>query len=115
MVSICSLMALNTERLMRSGGHFICHDRWFGARRYRNKHVLLPLDQRGRIVAGHLETVAVRDGVGGAGLHAVAAKNTPVVIDIVDLGVALTARDAHFVRVLGSFYVNTIGRAGRGA
>ena len=69
-----------------------------GARRHRGEHVFFPLDQRGGVVAGGLEAVAVGDGVGGAGLHAVPAENAAVVIDVVDAGVALAAGDARLCR-----------------
>src|SRR5664280_440201 len=84
MVSICSRMARNTWALVSPGGRFIGHNRRFGAGRRRGKHVLFAFDQRGSIVAGRFESVAVGDGVGGARLHAVAAEDTAVVIDVVD-------------------------------
>src|SRR5208337_1693329 len=50
-----------------------------------------------------------------AGFDAVAAKDAAVVIDVVDLGVALRRRDADFGGVIGGFNIDAVGRAGRGA
>ena len=47
----------------------------------------------------------MRDGVGGASLHAIAAEDTAVVIDVVDGCIALAAADANFVRILRGFVV----------
>ncbi len=71
-----------------------------------------------RLVAfrrGQLEAVAVGDGVGGAGLHAVAAEDAAVVVDVVDLGVALGGGDALLGGVFGGLDVDAVGGAGRGA
>ena len=59
--------------------------------------------------------MAVGDGVGGAGFHAIAAEDAAVVIDVVDLGVALAAADADLLGILGGFDVDAIGGTGRGA
>src|SRR5215471_12034390 len=54
------------------------------------------------------------DGVGRAGLHAVSAKNTAVVIDVVDASVTLAAGDADLIGVFRRFNIDAVGRAGRG-
>ncbi len=54
-----------------------------------DQHVFLAHDQVGSVQGGELKTVAVGDGVRGAGLDAIAAKDAAVVVDVVDLGVAL--------------------------
>ena len=79
------------------------------------KHILFAFDQRGRVVAGRFEAVAVRDRVGGAGLHTIAAEDAAVVIDVVDLGVALAAGDPRGGGILGRFDIDTVGRARGGA
>src|ERR1700681_4768676 len=77
-----------------SGGGFGLDHRRLRAGRNRRQHVLFPFDQRYGIVAGHFEAVAMSDGIGGAGFHAITAEDAAVVIDAVNAGVTLTARDA---------------------
>src|SRR6266481_7770677 len=97
------------------GGGFFFHHRGMGAGRNGGQQAILAIDQRRSIVAGDLEVVPVRDGVGGAGFDAISAKDTAVVVDVVDLGVALAAADAGLAGVLCSLDVNAIGWTGRGA
>ena len=59
--------------------------------------------------------MTVGDGVGGAGLNAVAAEDAAIVVDVVDLGVALGGGDANFVGVFRSLNIDAICGAGRGA
>lgn len=59
--------------------------------------------------------MAMRDGVGGTSFDTVAAEDTAVVIDIVDLGVPVAAADTGFGGIFGGFYVNAIGGASGGA
>jgi hypothetical protein len=59
--------------------------------------------------------VTVGDGVGRAGLDTVAAEDAPVVIDVVDLGVALGAGDAFFFGILSGFNVDTVRGTGGSA
>ena len=101
-------------KLMRRARGFR-HNRRVRAFGYRSQHLLLAHHQRGRIEAGHFEAVAVRDRVGRTSFHAIAAENAAVVVDVVDLGVALAAADAHLLRVLRGFNVNAVRRARRGA
>ncbi len=84
-----------------------------GTRGNGHEHLFLAVNQSGGIVAGDLKTVTVSDGVGGACLDAKSAKNAAVIVDVVNLGVALAAADAEFVDVLGSFNVDAVGRARR--
>jgi len=60
----------------------------------RNQHLLLAVDQRGRVVAGDLEIVAVSNSVGGAGLDAEPTEDAAVVVDVIDLGITFAATDA---------------------
>src|ERR1700742_1155694 len=53
------------------------------------QHLLFSIHKTAGIEAGDFEPVPVCDGVGRAGLDAVAAKNAAVVIDVIDPGVAL--------------------------
>src|SRR5512135_933362 len=55
----------------------------------RDQHVFLAHDQVRCVQRGQLEAVAVGNGVSGTGFNAVAAEDAAVVVDVVDLGVAL--------------------------
>src|SRR5579871_143436 len=85
------------------------------ALRNGSEHLLFAVNQRRSIVAGEFESVAMCDGVRGAGLHAVSAEDAPVVIDVVNLRVALAAADAQSVRIFGSLDINAIRRTCRRA
>src|SRR5947209_3149710 len=54
--------------------------------------------------------MSVRDCVGGTRLNAIPAENAAIVIYVIDLGIALAAAKAFLLSVLGTFYVDTIGR-----
>src|SRR5271157_334220 len=100
MVPICSLMARNMPLSLMdddSSGYDSARRSWA---RQRREHILFAFDQRGSIEAGDFKSVAVRNGVGGAGFHAIPAENAAVVIDVVNLGVALPAGDANQIGVL---------------
>src|SRR5580692_1472326 len=81
----------------------------------RNKKVFFTHDKSGGVETREFEAVAMRDGVSRTGFDAVATEDASVVVDVVDLRVALGGGDAHFFGVLGSFDVNAIRRAGGGA
>ena len=80
-----------------------------------HEHVFLAHNQIGGVQRGELEAVAVGDGVGGAGLDTVAAEDAAVVVDVVDLGVALGRGDALLFGVFGGLDVDAVGGAGGGA
>ena len=80
-----------------------------------DEQVVLAHDERGGVEAGELEAVAVGDGVGGAGLDTVTAEDAAVVVDVVDLGVALGGGDADLFGVLGGLDVDAVRGAGGGA
>src|SRR5215471_1592680 len=82
-----------------------------GSATYRNQKFLFPVHQVAGIEGRQLKAVAVRDGIGGTGFHAVAAEDAAVVVDVIDLGVTLGAADAVLFRVLRCFDVNAVGRA----
>src|SRR5579875_527617 len=92
-----------------TGGGLLGDDRRLGARRHRHQHIFLALDQRGGVIAGHFETVAVRYCVGGAGFDAISAEDAAVVIDVVNLGVALATGDADLIGVFGGFDIDAVG------
>src|SRR6516225_7650546 len=88
---------------------------WVSARRHRRQHVFLAHNERGSVVAGQLETMPVRDGIGWARLDAIPAKDTAVVIDVVNLGVALSTGNPSGLGILRGFDVNAVGGARGGA
>jgi len=59
--------------------------------------------------------MSVGDGVGRAGLNAIAAKDAARIVDIVNTGVAFTGGDALRVGVFGGFDVDATRRACCGA
>src|ERR1019366_10625273 len=65
------------------------------------------------VQSGKLEAVAVGDGVGWACFNAVATEDAAVVVDVVDLGVALGGGDTDFLGVFVGLDVNAVGWAGR--
>ena len=79
------------------------------------EHVFFAHDEVCGVEGGELEAVAVGDGVGGAGLDTVATEDAAVVIDVVDLGVALRGGDADFLSVFGGLDEDAVGGAGGGA
>jgi len=75
--------------------------------------LFLAVNQGVGIVSGDLEAVAVSDSVAGAGFHAVATEDAPVVINVVDLCVSLRRADALFASILSRLDVNAIRGASR--
>ena len=84
-------------------------------RRKRDEHVFFAHDKVGGVQRGQLEAVAMGDGVGGAGFYAIAAEDAAVVVDVVDLGVALGGGDAKGLGVLGGLNIDAICGACGGA
>ena len=66
------------------------------------------------VVGGELESMTVRDRVGGAGFDAVSAKNAARIIDIVDGGVAFGGGDAICFGIFGGLDINAARGAGCG-
>src|SRR5690348_16869917 len=83
-----------------------------GSGRHWGQHVFLAFDECGGVVTGRLEAMPMSDGVGGAGLHAIPAEDAAVVVDVVNLGVALAAGDARLLGVLRRFDVDAVRRTG---
>jgi hypothetical protein len=61
---------------------------------------------------GELEAMAVRNGVGGASLHAIAAKNTTRIVDIVDASVSFARGNPLRIGVFRGLDINTSRGAG---
>ena len=72
--------------------------------------MLFAVDQRRGVVAGKLETMAVRDRVGWASLDAIAAENAAIVIDVVDLGVAFGTAEAGLGGVFRGLDIDAVCR-----
>jgi hypothetical protein len=77
-------------------------------RRPGSEHLLFSVNQVARAESRQLKAVPMRDRIGGASLYAVSAKNASVVIDVVNLRVALRPAHAIFSRVIGGFDVDAI-------
>src|SRR5947199_3831 len=57
----------------------------------------------------------MRDGVGGTCFHAVTAEDAPVVVDVVNSCIPLSAAESLLFSVFGRFDINAISWAGCGA
>ena len=79
------------------------------------EELFLTVNQGVGIVSGNLKPVAVGDGVARAGLHTVATKDAPVVINVVNLCVTLSSTDSMVAGILGGFDVDAICWASRRA
>jgi hypothetical protein len=86
------------------------HVRWSGG-----QHLFFAVDQVAGVKACKFEAMAVGDGIGGTSLDAVSAENTAVVVDVVNLGVALSSAHSMLGRILRRLDVNAVRGAGRGA
>src|ERR1017187_5934241 len=84
-----------------------------GGKRRSLQQLLFPGDQRVGVVRCNFKLVAMSYGVTRAGFDAVPAKNTAIVIDVVDLGVPLGGADAVVGGILRPLDVNAVGRASR--
>src|ERR1700723_2903803 len=79
------------------------------------QHLLLAINQIAGGKSRQLEPVPMRNRIRRTRLHAIPTKNTPVVIDVVDAGVALGAAHAVFGGVVGSLDIDAVRRAIGGA
>ena len=76
--------------------------------------MLLTVNQIARAKRRQLKAVPMCNRIRRASFHTIPAKDTSIVIDVVDLRVAFGATDAMFGGVFGGFDVDTIRRAGGG-
>ncbi len=79
------------------------------------QQLLFAIDQIRCVERCQFESMAVRDRVCRASFDAISAKNAAVVINVVNLGVALCATDAVFSSVLRRLDIYAIRRAVRRA
>lgn len=76
------------------------------------EHLLFSVDQRIDVIGRQFESVAMRNRIRWARLYAITAKNAARIINVVYRRVPLSCGDAVRVRILSSFNVNAIRRAG---
>ena len=86
---------------LRSGGYFL-------------EKFLFAVDQGVDIGCRQLEAVAVRNGIGGAGFDAIAAKNAARIIDIVDSSVTLTCGNSLRIGIFRGLNIDAPRRASGG-
>src|SRR5215475_3493295 len=99
-----------------TGENFHCLvGRWFLRQNIFFEHLLFAVDQGVDIVRCEFEPVPVRDRVRWASFHAITAENAARIINVVYRRVPLSCGDAVRVRILGSFNINAIRRAGGSA
>lgn len=79
------------------------------------EHVFLAHHQAGSVERGEFEAMSVGDGIGGASFDAIPAEDATVVIDVVDLRIALRRGDALLGGVFGGFDEDAICGTGRRA
>ena len=79
------------------------------------QHLLLAVNQIAGAKRRQLKSMPMRNRVRRASLHAVSTKNTTVIINIVDFGVAFGAAYAVFGGVVGGFDVDAVRRTIGGA
>src|SRR6202040_1588807 len=97
---LCGSAAVHVGLIEYDVGSHVC---WPGG-----QHLLLAVNQVAGVKGRQLESVPVSDRVCRARFHAIAAENAAVVIDVVDLGVALGAADALFGSIFRSLDVDAI-------
>src|SRR6266567_2052335 len=79
------------------------------------QHLLLTIDQVAGIEGRQLKSMPMGNRIRGARFHTIAAENAAVVIDVVNLRVALGATDAVLGGVFGGLDIDTIRRTCRRA
>src|SRR5882724_7831222 len=82
-------------------------------RRRCGQHLFFAVNQIAGTKCGNFKTMSMGDGIGRASFYAVSAENAPVVINVVDLGVALGAAYPVLLSVFGGFDVDAVRRTGR--
>jgi len=104
---LCRSPAVHVGLIEDNVGSHVC---WPGG-----QHLLLAVDEVAGVETRQLESMTMRDSIGRARFNAVSAENASVVVDVVNLGVTLSAADAILRRVLGRFDVDAVRGAGGGA
>jgi len=81
----------------------LSHMRWPG-----RQHLLFPVNQITRIKRSQLKPMPMRNRISRASLHTIPAKDTSIVIDVVDFGVAFGAAYTVLGGVVGGFDVDAV-------
>src|SRR5262249_32767249 len=76
------------------------------------QHLLFAVNQIAGTEGRDFKPVAVRDGVRRAGLDAISTEDTSIIVDVINLGVALSAAHAMVSGALRRFDIYAIGGAG---
>ena len=82
---------------------------------FSSRPVALYGSQVASVEGRNFEAVSVGNRIRGTSFDAVSAKNTSVVIDVINLGVALCAAHAMLSRILRRLNINAVRRTGRRA
>src|SRR6202521_6312627 len=77
-------------------------------RRSRCQHLFFAVNQIARIETRQLKSMAMRDRIGRTSLHTIPTKYTSIIVDVVDAGVAFSARNPFLRSVLRGLYVDAI-------
>src|SRR5262249_39766839 len=77
--------------------------------RHGGQHLLFAVNQIAGTEGRDFKPVAVRDGVRRAGLDAISTEDTSIIVDVINLGVALSAAHAMLSGVLRRFDIYAIG------
>ena len=79
--------------------------------RHGGQHLLFAVNQIAGVERGKFKPVAMRNRVRRAGFYAISAENAAVVINVVNLGVALRAANPVLCRILRRLNIDAIRRA----
>jgi hypothetical protein len=109
------LLHINGNYLGENFGLIFVRAHGIGKHRSRNEKIFFTHDESRGVKTGEFEAMPVSDGVGRACFNTVAAEDATVVVDVVDLGVALGGGDALLFGILCSFDINAVRGAGSGA
>jgi hypothetical protein len=108
------MLSLSRSNLRRRTADYFCsveHRIRSQVRWPRGQQLLFAVNQVRGVERRQLKSVPVRNRIRRTCLDTVSAKDTAVVINVVNLGVALGAADPILRRVLGGFDIDAIGRA----
>jgi len=76
--------------------------------RSRGEHLFFAVDEITGAEGGDFESMPVGDGIRRTGFYAISAENAAVVIDVVDLGIALGAAYAILFGIFRGFDVDAV-------
>ncbi len=79
------------------------------------EQLFFAIDEGVGVVGGDFEAMAVGDGVAGASFNTIAAENAAIVVDVVDLGIALRRADSMLAGIFSRLDVNAVRGTSRRA